>query len=106
MSEYVVVLVTVASDEEGRIIAAALVEEKLAACASLIMPVRSFYRWEGVLQDETEGMLVIKTGAAMLERLTERVKALHSYDLPEVIALPIIGGSQGYLDWLGNETKP
>jgi periplasmic divalent cation tolerance protein len=70
------------------------------------MPVRSFYRWEGVLQDETEGMLVIKTGAAMLERLTERVKALHSYDLPEVIALPIIGGSQGYLDWLGNETKP
>ncbi|MEE9255532.1 MAG: divalent-cation tolerance protein CutA [bacterium] len=94
------VLVTAASEEEAASIARALVEEGLAACVNIVPRVRSIYRWKGAVEDEAESLLLIKTAAERLEALTERVLALHSYDVPEVIALSLDRGAAGYLDWL------
>lgn len=99
------VLVTVPSAEaEG--LARALVDERLAACVNLIPGIRSFYRWQGQVQDDDEVLLVIKTGSDRCEALAERVRELHPYDLPEVLALPAVGGSRAYLDWVRTESRP
>jgi len=103
--EFVVVLVTTATADEAAHIARALVEARLAACANVIGPIRSLFRWEGKVDDATEHLLLIKARAADVALLEERVRALHSYDLPEVIALPIGAGSAPYLAWLANATE-
>jgi periplasmic divalent cation tolerance protein len=101
MSEAVqAVLITAPDAEVGASLAGALVEEGLAACVNLVPGVRSIYRWEGAVQDDTEVLLIAKTREALLPALTARVGALHPYDVPEVIALPITGGSEPYLTWL------
>ncbi len=100
MSESLVVLVTCGSEEETLKIAHALIEERLAACVNLVSPIRSIYRWEGKVWDEKEWLLVIKTQTERFEDLEKRVKSLHSYSVPEIIALPIIKGSSSYLNWL------
>ncbi len=101
-----VVLVTAPDAEVASGLARALVDERLAACANLVPTVRSIYRWEGALQEDDEVLLVIKTTAAKTPALSERVKALHPYDLPEVLALPAAGGSEAYLDWVRSEVAP
>ena len=100
-----VVLVSAPDAETARRLARALIEERLAACVNVIEGVRSLYRWEGQIQDDAEVLLVIKTQARRLEALTERVNALHPYDLPEVLALPVVGGSRAYLDWVSAESS-
>ena len=101
MSEAVqAVLITAPDADVGAALAGALVEEGLAACVNLVPGVRSIYRWEGAVQDDTEVLLIAKTREALLPALTARVEALHPYDVPEVIALPIAGGSAAYLAWL------
>jgi len=105
MSEAIVVLVTCGTEDEAVEIAHALVEERLAACVNLISPVRSIYRWEGKIWDEKEWMLIIKTQKRRFEELEKKVKSLHSYSVPEIIALPIIEGSASYLNWLEEMTK-
>ncbi len=100
MSESIVVLVTCGSEEEAVKIANALVDERLAACVNLISPLRSIYRWEGKIWDEKEWLLVIKTRKERFKEIEATVKALHSYSVPEIIALPIIEGSSSYLEWL------
>jgi periplasmic divalent cation tolerance protein len=105
MSESLVVFVTCGSEEEALKIAHALVEERMAACVNLMSPIRSIYRWEGKIWDEKEWLLIIKTQAARFEDLEKRVKSLHSYSLPEIIALPIIKGSSSYLNWLKEMTS-
>ena len=100
----VVVLVTASSEEEAARIARALVDERLVACANLIGPIRSIYRWQGAVEDEREHLLVMKARADDVERIGERVRALHSYSLPEVLALPVRGGSAAYLAWLLEST--
>lgn len=104
MTDYVVVLVTAADAGEAERIARALVEERLAACANIVSGVRSIYRWEGRVDEATEQVLVLKARAADVAALAARVRALHSYDVPEVIALPIVAGSESYLAWLGAST--
>lgn len=99
-SESIVVLVTTSSNEEAEQIAEALVGERLAACVSIAGPVRSIYRWEGVVERSDEHLLLIKTRRAIFEALAERIRELHSYTTPEVIALPIEAGSAAYLAWL------
>ena len=89
MSDPIVVLVTCGSEEEASRIARALVDERLAACASLVSPVRSIYRWEGKIWDEKEWLLIIKTQRQRFKELEERVKALHSYSVPEIITCPL-----------------
>jgi periplasmic divalent cation tolerance protein len=95
-----VVLVTAASEVEAENIAKSLVEHKLAACVSL-SPIRSIYSWQGEIHAESEGQLVIKTDLAKFEALKTKVQELHSYEVPEIIAIPIIAGSEAYLDWIG-----
>ena len=103
MQEFIVVLVTVGSVAEGERLARALVEERLAACVNRIPAVQSVYRWEGKVEESTEELLVIKTRADRFAALEKRVSELHSYSVPEVIALPIVSGSEAYLKWLGEQ---
>lgn len=105
MSETVVVLVTAPSAVKAAEIARALVEERLAACGNVVPGVRSIYSWEGKVHDDPEALLVLKAPRARLQELTDRVVALHPYDVPEVIALPIEGGSRPYLDWIVASTS-
>lgn len=100
-----VVFVTAPDAECAARIARALVEERLIACANLVSGVRSIYRWEGTVQEDDEVLLVLKTTADRCDAVAARVKALHPYDLPEVIALPVDGGSDDYLDWIRTESK-
>ena len=105
MTPAIVVLVTVGSEQEAETIATALLEERLAACVNVTSPVRSLYRWEGRIADDREWQLIIKTQARLFEALAARVRALHSYDVPEIIALPVLAGTTDYVDWIQNETK-
>jgi len=105
MADYILILVTAGSEPEAEKIARALVEERLAACVNIISPIRSIYRWEGKVQDDHEWLLVIKTQATHFAAIEARVKALHSYQVPEVIALPIVAGSEQYLGWLVSESE-
>lgn len=105
MTPAIVVLVTVGSEREAETIATALLEERLAACVNVTSPVRSLYRWEGRIADDREWQLIIKTQARLFEALATRVRALHSYDVPEIIALPVLAGTADYLDWIQNETQ-
>jgi periplasmic divalent cation tolerance protein len=85
-------------------LARALVGESLAACCTLVPAVRSIYRWQGEVHDDIEVLMVIKTRAACFDALTARVRALHPYTLPEIIALPVAAGSEPWLDWVRAET--
>ena len=100
MTDAVVVLVTAPSADLAAAIARAVVEEKLAACGNVLPGVRSIYRWEGKVQDEPEALLILKTQRKRFAELRDRVLALHPYEVPEVIALPVEAGSDAYLDWI------
>jgi periplasmic divalent cation tolerance protein len=108
MTEYIVIFVTVGSQDEAERIAEALVAEHLAACVNVVGPLRSIYWWEGRVQRDQELLLLIKTRAALFAGVEQRVKQLHSYQTPEVIAVPITAGSTEYLRWLGagSSAKP
>ncbi len=99
----VVVLVTASSQEEAVKLANLVVEARLAACATVIPQVRSIYRWEGKIHDDQEALIVFKTASRSFSALEEAIRCHHSYSVPEIIALPIILGSQPYLDWLRGE---
>jgi periplasmic divalent cation tolerance protein len=101
-TDKLVVLVTSSTATEADHIAFRLVEEQLAACVNVLeTPVRSTYRWQGKVETATEYLLVIKTSRGRFAALRDRITALHSYDTPEVIALPIQAGAEKYLAWLG-----
>ncbi|RAJ41809.1 uncharacterized protein involved in tolerance to divalent cations [Kitasatospora sp. SolWspMP-SS2h] len=102
---YLVVTTTHEDEAAARALAATLVRERLAACAQL-HPVRSVYRWDGEVRDAPEWRVDLKTRAALADRLVTRIGELHSYDTPEVIAVPVTAGSPAYLAWLDTETTP
>jgi periplasmic divalent cation tolerance protein len=106
-AETVRVALSTAPDAEtaGRI-ARALVDERLAACVNVVPGVRSIYRWQGAVEDDAEVLLVIKTRAERLETLALRLRALHPYELPELVALPAVGGLGAYLEWVAKEAAP
>jgi len=95
-----IVLMTAANQEDAARIAKALVAEKLVACVNIVPAVRSIYMWKGEVLDEEEVMMIAKTTAARFGAMMERVASLHSYDVPEIIAAPIVDGAQPYLDWI------
>ncbi len=103
--DYIVVFVTCSSEDEALKIGRAVVEERLAACANMVSPLRSMYRWEGKICDEKEWLLLIKTRQSLFEDLAKRVKTLHSYSVPEIIGLPMTEGSPAYLNWIEENTK-
>jgi periplasmic divalent cation tolerance protein len=102
MTNQRIVLTTAASNEEAQKIAHALVERRLAACVNIISLVQSVYRWQGKVESADEWLLVVKTTQAAFERVRDAISELHSYDLPECIALPIDDGSPNYLDWIAD----
>ncbi len=97
---------TAADADEANRLARSLVEEGLAACATLVPSVRSIYRWQGVVEEATEVLLILKTGAAQIPALEARLRALHSYQTPEFLVLPVESGSADYLAWLANGLRP
>jgi periplasmic divalent cation tolerance protein len=101
-----VVFITVPNVECAETLARALVEERLAACVNVVPGIRSFYRWEGEVQNDPEVLLIAKTRADRCSALAARVDELHPYDLPEVLELPATGGSRAYLDWVRTESSP
>ncbi len=105
-TDALVVLVTTPTPERAAELARALVEERLAACGNIVPGLRSIYRWEGKVQDDAEALLVLKTTRARFEALRDRVLALHPYQVPEVLALPVEAGSAAYLAWVAAQTAP
>ena len=101
----VVVLVTASDLEEARRIGRALVDERLAACANVIGPITSIFRWDDRVQEAAEHLLVVKARRADVEQLATRVRALHSYEVPEVVALDVVGGAAPYLAWVREATE-
>lgn len=100
MTDCVVVLVTAPDADTAARIARTLVEEKLAACGNVLPGVRSIYRWQGNVEEAQETLLVLKTARARFKEIVDRVRALHPYEVPEVVAVPIEAGFDGYLDWV------
>jgi periplasmic divalent cation tolerance protein len=101
----IVVLITVPTVETGRSIAAMLLQEKLAACVNIVPGVSSLFTWQGQASEEQEALLIVKTRSELFEqRLIPAVKAAHPYEVPEIIALPVVGGSRAYLEWIEQET--
>jgi len=98
------VLVTASSEAEAQRIGRALLDERCAACVNVVPRVASSYWWQGKLESATETLLIIKTTAAHLDAVIRLVKSLHSYQVPEIIALPIVGGNPDYLAWIDRET--
>ena len=103
MTDKIVVLSTCASDEEASRIAHKLIELRLAACVNVLPGVRSIYRWKGAVEESTETLLVIKSSRPLFDALRAAIEKLHSYEVPEVIALPIVEGARNYMEWLGVE---
>ena len=99
-ANYGVVLVTAESLEQAKAIAQSLIEQKLAACVNMF-PIESWYLWQQEVNCDREYQLIIKTDLAKFSELARQIKTLHSYEVPEIIALPIVAGSKPYLDWLG-----
>jgi len=104
-NKYITVLMTSPDRKEATKIARSLLEERKAACVSIFPKGESYFWWDGKINLGEEYLLISKTREELLPDLIETVKKIHSYDVPEIIALPITGGSRDYLDWLGKETK-
>jgi len=104
MTDKLIVFCNCGSPEEAERIARALVTSQLAACVNIIPSIRSIYRWQGAIEDAAEHMLVIKTRTELYEALEREIRTLHSYEVPEVIAMPIERGLPAYLEWIAAET--
>ncbi|NIM17255.1 MAG: divalent cation tolerance protein CutA [Candidatus Aminicenantes bacterium] len=105
MSEYVQITTTTDSKELAQKIAETLVEKKLAACAQISGPITSIYEWKGKVENEEEWYCVIKTRKNLYQEVEENIKALHPYEVPEIIALPIVEGNKAYLAWINEVVK-
>ena len=102
MTDKIVVLSTCASPEEAGKIARTLVEKRLAACVNILPAVRSIYRWKDAIEDDPETLLLIKSSRALFNDLRSEIERLHSYEVQEAIAIPIVDGLERYLEWMGS----
>lgn len=105
-SQILVVLVTTATQEEASKIARAMVRAKLAACANILPTIHSVYRWKRKIVKEKEVLLILKTMAPRYPALEKKIKAMHSYEIPEILAMPVLGGFAPYIGWVHKETHP
>ncbi|MFA5339568.1 MAG: divalent-cation tolerance protein CutA [Candidatus Omnitrophota bacterium] len=101
----IAILVTAGSKKEAGLIARALVEKKLAACVNIIPSIRSIYAWKGRIEASEEYLLIAKTRESLFSRVEKAVKSLHSYECPEITALPLTKGSAGYMRWIEESTR-
>jgi len=102
--DVVLIYVTAKDSNEAKSIGQTLVEEKLVACANIIDNMTSFYRWDDKVQEDKEAILILKSSNHNVERITNRIKDLHSYECPCVLTIPISGGNQNYLEWIHNNS--
>ncbi len=102
--ENIAVFITASGEDEAASIARALVEGRLAACVNIVRNLRSIYSWQGKVEDESEVLMIVKTQKKLFNSLAQKVRELHSYTVPEIIALPIVDGSEDYLKWLKEVT--
>jgi periplasmic divalent cation tolerance protein len=102
---YLQVTTTTDSEEEARKLARAAVESRLAACGQVLSPITSVYWWQGEIEDAQEWMVFLKTTEERVQQLVERLRAEHSYDTPEIVAVPIVSGNPAYLEWISEETR-
>jgi periplasmic divalent cation tolerance protein len=105
MTDKRIVLSTAGSEEEARKIARHLVDQQLAACVNIVAHIESIYRWQGKIESGREWLLLIKTNSANFPAVQDAIRELHSYDLPECIAIAIEDGSSEYLEWIGESLK-
>ena len=103
--KYIVVFITAPTTDDGRKIARTLVGEKLAACVNILPGITSIYTWQAEICEDDEVMLIVKTRAELFEILSTRVREVHPYDVPEVIAMPLTDGNAGYLHWIDQVTQ-
>jgi periplasmic divalent cation tolerance protein len=106
MTDKIVVLSTCASAEEAERLARRVIDDRLAACVNVLSPVRSFYRWKGEIEDSAEWLLIIKSTRDKFDALRAALESAHTYEVPEVIAIPIVDGSPNYLSWIERELQP
>lgn len=106
MSDAIQVMTTVGSTEEARRLARALVERRLAACVQIVGPIFSTYRWEGAVEDAEEWLCFVKTRRDRYDEVEGAIRELHSYDTPEILAVPVVAGSAAYVRWLAESTAP
>ena len=104
-SAYLVLLVTASNSKEAHKIANELLNQRKAACVNIVPRISSLFWWQGNLDSASENLLIIKTEASLLDELITLVKGIHSYSVPEIIALPIVGGNKDYLEWIGKEVE-
>jgi periplasmic divalent cation tolerance protein len=102
--EAILTYITTKDKQQARLIGKTLVEERLAACVNIIDGMQSIYWWEGAISEDNEAILIAKTRNSLLEKLTDRVKSLHTYTCPCIIAIPISGGNRDYLGWIKETT--
>lgn len=102
---FVIVFVTTKDLREAKKISQALLKEKLAACVNVVPEIRSLYWWQGKIEKSREVLMIIKTKKPLVSKIIKKVKKLHSYKVPEIIALPIISGNKDYLSWLSNSLR-
>jgi periplasmic divalent cation tolerance protein len=102
MTEYIQVLTTVGSEEEAARVSSTLLEGRLAACVQVVGPIVSRYRWQGKLEEEREWQCLAKTEAGLYDAVEEAIRRVHSYEEPEILAIPVLAGSKGYLDWVSD----
>ena len=103
VTDKIVVLTTCESEEQARTLARHLIEQRLAACVNILPGARSIYRWKDTIEDAAEFVLVIKSRRDAFGKLRDAIAHLHSYEIPEMIALPVVDGSDAYLDWMDRE---
>ena len=106
MSQFVQVITTVGSHREAERIAAQLVDDRLAACVQIVGPVSSIFRWHDAIETSQEWLCLVKTTRDRFPAVEKQIRALHSYEMPEIIAVPIIAGSSDYLTWIDREVAP
>ena len=102
---YIVLFITTGSAEEAQQISGMLLEQRKAVCVNIVPRVNSLFWWKDKLDSAQESLLIVKTKASLLNEIIKLVREIHSYDIPEIIALPIVGGNQDYLEWIGKEVK-
>jgi len=104
-SAYIVLFITTATAGEAQRISNVLLNQRKVACVNIVPRVSSLFWWQDKLDSAQESLLIVKTKASLLDEIVRLVKELHSYDIPEIIALPIVGGNQDYLEWIGKEVR-
>jgi periplasmic divalent cation tolerance protein len=102
---YALVYITTSGEEESKKIGRTIVEERLAGCVNIIPTIKSLYWWKGEIEDDNESILIVKTKVGNIENIIKRVKEIHSYENPAILAIPIIEGSKTYLDYLDGEIR-